>query len=821
MARSPAPRRAAPGSVTRRLAAARRMPFAPAAVALAAFAVVGIAVLDDHGVAADEVFQRGVGSTAIDVMLGDADTRGLGAGHKPYYGSAFEVPLILVERALGLTDSRAIHLIRHLLTHLFFLAGGFFCWLLTYRLFGDRWLALFALLLFLLHPRLYAHSFFNSKDLPFAAMFMIALYLAQRAFRRGTVTAFAACGAGVGVLVNLRVMGLMLFPAVAALLALDAAQADGWPARRRLLAAAAAFAAAAAAAYYAVSPFLWGDPLVIVDAVTMLATPHDRPAVLFQGEWMRYPWIPPHYLPVWMAITTPPATLLLCLVGAVAAVARAGARPNRAAGNTELRFALLLLACLALSVTAVAARRSNIYNGWRIMYFLYAPACLLAVYGLRALLDAARRPNAARRPAAGRRRGGGWRRRSLGALAAAALAASAIAMVRLHPYQQAYFNFLVDRRTPEYLRTQYQLLYWGTEYREGLEHLLERYPDDSPLYVERDHFLSANVRHNRVILPAAARRRIIIADDEAGTAADFFIDAQLRRFGGTEPPFGPVLHARRIYRNTVLTVTAVDLSRVDAAAADRYRETYRAALAAEPLFRSEFDLYLDGRTLIYVKESCRPQDTVQPFVLRAVPVDTGVLPAMHRRNGSEPLGFRFGNYGVRFDGRCLIRRILPDFPLREIRVGRWLRETGYLMEAAIELPAAGTSVSPFWRAHAEISAGERGAPAAAGAFDLYLDAARTELTYHREPCRPAEDLRARFFLHLFPADPAALPADRRQSGFENRDFDYAEHGVLLGDACVALVPLPAWERGIARVRTGQFVSGQGQLWSAETAAGGR
>ncbi len=795
------------------------MPFAPAAVVLVAFAVAGIAVLDDHGVAHDEVVMRDFASYVIDVALGDADARRPPEGRVRYYGAAFEVPLVLVERALGLTDSRAIYLSRHLLTHLFFLAGGFFCWLLTYRLFGDRWLALFALLLFLLHPRLYAHSFFNSKDLAFAAMFMIALYLVQRAFRRGTVTAFAACGAGVGVLVNLRVMGLMLFPAVAALLALDAAQADGWPARRRLLAAAAAFAAVAAGTYYAVSPFLWGDPLAIVDAVTMLVDPQIRIPVLFQGEWMRYPWIPPHYLPTWMAITTPPAALLLCLVGAAAAVARAIARPNRAAGNTELRFTLLLLACLALSVTAVAARRSNIYNGWRIMYFLYAPACLLAVYGLRALLDAARRPNAARRPAAGCRRGGGWRRRSLGALAAAALAAAAIAMVRLHPYQQAYFNFLVDRRTPEYLRTQYQLLYWGTEYREGFEHLLERYPDDSPLYVERDHFLSANVRHSRLILPAAARRRIVIADDEAGTAADFFIDAQLRRFGGTEPPFGPVLHARRIYRNTVLTVTAVDLSRVDAAAADRYRETYRAALAAEPLFRSEFDLYLDGRTLIYVKESCRPQDTVQPFVLRAVPVDTGVLPAMHRRNGSEPLGFRFGNYGVRFDGRCLIRRILPDFPLREIRVGRWLRETGYLMEAAIELPAAGTSVSPFWRAHAEISAGERGAPAAAGAFDLYLDAARTELTYHREPCRPAEDLRARFFLHLFPADPAALPAGRRQSGFENRDFDYAEHGVLLGDACVALVPLPAWERGIARVRTGQFVSGQGQLWSAEFRTG--
>ena len=798
-----------------------RAPFAPAAVALAVFAVVGVAVLDDYGVSADEVLMRRIANGVLDSGRIDAYT------HTLYFGVAFEAPLVLAERLLGLTDSRAIHLSRHLLTHLFFLAGGWFCYLLVYRLFGSRWLALFALLLFLLHPRLYAHSFFNSRDLPFAAMFMIALFLAQRAFRRGTVTAFALCGAGVGVLVNLRVMGLLLVPAVAALQALDLLQADGWPARRRLLAATAAFGAAAAATYYAVTPFLWGDPLAIVDAVTMLANHPAPSAVLFQGEWWRYPFTaPPHYMPTWMAITTPPATLLLCLIGAAAAIGSAIARPRRAAGNTEVRFALLLLGCLALAIAAVAARRSNVYNGWRHLYFLYAPLCLLSVYGLRALLDGARRPEAARRRRGVRLRGGarlrraGWLRRGTGALAAAALAGAALAMVRLHPYQEAYFNLLVDRRTPEYLRTQYQLLYWGTEFREGLEYLLERYPDDSTLYVERDHFLSASVRHNRLSLPAADRRRIVIADEEAGTAADFFIDTGFRRFGGTEPPFGPVLYARRIYHNTVLAVTAVDLSLVDAAAADRYREAHRAAVAGQPLFRSEFDLYLDGRALTYVKESCRPQDTVQPFVLRAAPVDAGVLPVISRRSGWEPLSFRFGNYGVRFDGRCLIRRILPDYPIRALAVGRWLPSTGNLMEATIDLPAAAPQVSPFWQAHREIAAGQRGAPAAAAAFDLYLDETGAELTYHREPCRPAEDLPARFFLHVFPADAAELAADRRRAGFANLDFDYAEHGALLGGVCVALVPLPAYERGIARLRTGQFVSGQGQLWSVEFPANG-
>ena len=54
------------------------------------------------------------------------------------------------------------------------------------------------------------------------------------------------------------------------------------------------------------------------------------------------------------------------------------------------------------------------------------------------------------------------------------------------------------------------------------------------------------------------------------------------------------------------------------------------------------------------------------------------------------MGFRFGQFGVRFDGRCLARRTLPDFPVRALRVGRWFREAGgWRREAAtIDLSAA-------------------------------------------------------------------------------------------------------------------------------------
>ena len=614
---------------------------------VALFAVVGIAVVDGFGVSIDEVSQREIGQINFDYVVG---TGNLPRNHNLYYSVAFEAPLILVERLLGLTDSRAMFLSRHLLTHLFFLAGGWFCYLLTYRLFGHRRLALFALLLFLLHPRLYAHSFFNTKDLPFLVAFMIALYLAQHAFRRDTAATFAACGVGVGVLINLRIMGAVLFAAVIGLRALDLLLARNRPARRRVLATTAAFVLAAAGTLYALSPYLWRDPLAIADAFSDLARHPNLTSGVFLGRWVGWPSIPPHYLPTWMAVTTPPATLLLCLIGVGAAVGRGIARPGSLLRNTPLRFEWLLLACLTLPIAAVIALNSNIYDGWRQMYFLYAPLCLLAVCGLRALLAAARR---LRSQAAAVRL-----RRGLSALAAAALVTAAADVVRLHPNQEAYFNLLVDRRTPEHVGRNWHLMYWHTQYRQALEYLAERFPD-STLYVDGSH--PYRMSDNRAILPAEARRRILLTghhfDEAPGQPASFYVN----RSGGGDPPLGPVVYALRIYHSTILEAIAVDLSLVDQATADRYRAAYRAAVAGEPLARTEFgfDLYLEGRTLTYAKESCRPEDTRQGFVLRAVP-DTGEEVNLH---------FHFGRYGVNVDGNCLIRRPLPRDP-RTLKIGR-------------------------------------------------------------------------------------------------------------------------------------------------------
>ena len=751
-------------------------PWVAVAAALGLLGVLGVAILDDYGVSLDAVVQRDFGHATLELALGDAEAfqQRPDFAEMRHYGAAFEVPLALVERVLGQADSREVFLMRHLLTHLAFLAGAGAAALLARRLFGGLWPALFALAAFALHPRLYAHSFFNSKDAPFAALFMVCLCLAERAFRRGTAGAFALLGAGVGVLVNLRVMGALLFVAVLGLRALDVALAPSRTARRDALASGVAFGGVAAATLYALSPHLWPDPARLLDTFALLSQHPVTVPTLFAGDVVRWPDVPAGYVPTWIALTTPPAVLALCLAGAAAALGRGLAPLAGVARNAPPRFGLLLAACPALAVAAVVAANANVYNGWRHLYFLWAPASLLAVGGARWLAGA------------GRRRG---LRRAVGGLAAAGVAAGAAQAALLHPQQHSYFNLLADRDAPERLAMWYETDIWRMSHLQGLEQALDAHPGATVWTWQAQH---------GALLHGPTRRRLVAGGAAGGADAVLSPRPHLERLPWIGRPVAAAEPALRVYDNTLVAAAALNVSLLGETARDAWRAEYRATAAAPPLVRSEWDLHLNRDGLTWLKAPCGAADTAGEFESIAWPADG-------RAAAASVCGF--ARCGVRVDGACLVRTPLPRQPLKAIAAGQRLRRGPHLWRVAVALGPAGAVAVATPR---PAVLGER---VARGRFDLHLDGAT--LTYVKAPCRPG-DTAARFFLHAYPADPGALPAHRRLSGFHNLDFDMAHHnaGLIarLGGRCVASARLPG--HPIARLRTGQFDQRRNH-WSIE------
>ena len=104
-------------------------------------------------------------------------------------------------------------------------------------------------------------------------------------------------------------------------------------------------------------------------------------------------------------------------------------------------------------------------------------------------------------------------------------------------------------------------------------------------------------------------------------------------------------------------------------------------------------------------------------------------------------------------------------------------------------------------------------PAARSNFDVYIDG--RDLRYFKQPCAYA-DVRAIFFLGVFPQNVDDLPVGQRQNGFANLDFEFGQYGGMLDGACAATVRLPDYE--IASISTGQYTSDDGvatNFWLAE------
>ena len=766
----------------RSILAPRRIPFPALALAVCLlFAAIGAAAVDDYGVSIDESPQRRLAKQNAAYIMGDGDA--LPKNLNRFYGIAFELPLLLAERLLGLTDTRDIYLSRHLLTHLFFIAGGFVCGLLAWRMFNNRWIALLAMLLFLLHPRLYAHSFFNSKDIPFAVMFMIALYLTHRAFRRDTAGAFVLLGVVVGLAANIRPFALLLLPATLAMLGQDWRRSPG-NGRRRILLAAVSFAAAALLALYASHPYYWENPLRFFEGIQTLLQ-HPNPASnLFQGQMVRADAVPPNYIPVWFGITAPPLALLIGILGAAAVCWRALWEPRRALHRGELRFCLLLLGCFVLPIAVGIALESNIYNGWRLMYFLWAPFCLLTVVGVRYIYTCL--PSNLRRAA-------------MYATAIVMAGSAVYAVVSLHPYQHIYFNPLVDRETPERLKGQFEMSYWGTSYREGMEYLLRRYPE-MPLRIS---FSGHSARNAKILRDTERQRIFLVSADQS----DFHLadDAEINTKG---EPTGATIHAIKVYNNTIFTVTATGSAAAGTEGlAEVYRSEYQAIAPGELLADGEFDVHIskDGANLVYAKADCTLADMTVEFFLHLFPVDERNLPPGSVQRGYENRTFRYidGQSGIS-GGRCARQTPLPDYPIARIRTGQFSSEQGRLWVS--EFPAR---VLPHLAKYRAIVSGSHREPAVSGDFDVYFSENR--LIYIKKQCSPA-DREANFYLHLFPRYAADLPEERRQYGFDNLDFRFSEMGTVLDGDCAAIAPLPNYP--IASIRTGQY-SGSNQLWRVE------
>ena len=117
--------------------------------------------------------------------------------------------------------------------------------------------------------------------------------------------------------------------------------------------------------------------------------------------------------------------------------------------------------------------------------------------------------------------------------------------------------------------------------------------------------------------------------------------------------------------------------------ANYYSEEYRDRLlaeAGEPIIRSDYDVYVNGKWLLYNNVSCTERDVVTPFTLRVTPVDVRELGEERSRQGFEEFSFNFSEHGGWLGESCLVIFELPDYAVLNIWTGQYMLGGGQLWE---------------------------------------------------------------------------------------------------------------------------------------------
>lgn len=460
--------------------------------------LMGLLTYKDYGMSWDEPMQRLIGVDNYNYILhGD---RHLFTLENKEYGAGFEIPLIFIEKAMKITDVRDVYLMRHFVTHLFFLVSVFFGYVLIYRLFENQFLACLGFFMLAFAPRIYAHSFFNTKDIPFLSMMIICFTMCQIAFEEKKAWLFLLLGVVCGYATGIRVMGAMLDAIILFFLYVDMpAGKVSKIARKKAIWNIALFVTGCCIMVLISWPYLWQSPVVrFFKASKKMAHFIWNSKVLMNGEFLPSRHLPWSYFPIWFAITNPLLWFIAGLGGMVWLLIDIRNRPLKFLQNTTERNFLIYLLCFTGPIFAVVFLHSVIYDDWRHLYFVYPSFVLMALYMVNKFT-------------------GMKYRYIVWAACLVQVADVSYFMISSHPVQQVYFNSLVPHKK-EYLRKNYDFDYWGVCYMQALNHLVAIQPQGTIKLCLGPG--AEPTKNNIMMLPEKDRRRVQITEENQ---ADYFI----------------------------------------------------------------------------------------------------------------------------------------------------------------------------------------------------------------------------------------------------------------------------------------------------------
>lgn len=478
------------------------------------FLLFGLFIVPDFGISWDEPVQRNHGLVAWQHIIEMFNLNweqiievNFDTYKDKYYGVVFSMTAYVLERILNLQSDYEIYLLRHYMVFILFWVATIFLYKTVLLRFGDWKIALLAVIIVIFTPRIFAHAFFNPKDIVLMSACMIAFYTMIKyvtekslkyAFIHGLACAFA---------INTRIVGIIVPAFTILIVSLETIesiyhQQINWG---RFIKTISFYIIVTILVSILLWPNIWENPpeMFLEAFRTMAKFPWDGYNLLY-GRYIKGTdpfW---SYTIEWMFATVPLIYLILGALGILFVLYKSIFLFFKEFKFVSTKKHWVDIAAVGLFIgplVIVAVKESVLYNGWRQMYFIYPPLVILMIISFKSIYNFIEKK--ASKIAA----------RALYSLLAVQFLFIAIFMVKNHPNYQNFFSYAVKDR----IFLNFDMDYWGLGFKNALIEISKRDSSNEIRIAANCHPGILNLK----FLPKEYRSRFVVS--KSWKKADYFI----------------------------------------------------------------------------------------------------------------------------------------------------------------------------------------------------------------------------------------------------------------------------------------------------------
>ena len=445
-------------------------------------------IYDDYGFPNDEEISRENGLIAYNYLLDILNISFLERHpnlplfndyNDRYYGSIFELFLVFIEKIFLNEDLEKIYLTRHLFISIFFFVSSIYFYLILRKFFSKN-ISLIGVLMFIIHPRIFSQSFYNSKDIIFLVFFCISNFYLINFFLKQSLRNILLLSFFAGLTISIRPMGVIIPILFLFFFVMQNIERN----KIKKLSLILIFFLSTFVFSYLFWPYLWEDPLNIISSLKKMSKFDWIGEVFFNGEYHIAKYMPWYYVPLTILTTTPIFIILSFFIGFFIILKKfffnlieLNNDENIWKNILELNL-LYSLIIIFLTIIFIIELNATIYTGWRQLYFIYPSIIFICIYGIDFLFKNIKF------------------KKIICVILFSSIILNVFWIIKNHPYQYVFYNSLITKKNIK----NFEQDYYGVSNLQILKKLFEiKSKNTFKVYIfsVNPYHLSLNMINNR------------------------------------------------------------------------------------------------------------------------------------------------------------------------------------------------------------------------------------------------------------------------------------------------------------------------------------